>query len=176
MEDSAFLEDLFDPKLMAILKLFFQNKNSSFYLREISKQAKVPEATTFRILKKLTTLEVVDLKLVNKFKFYQLAENDRVKLLGNLISKDPVAMYVESIKALEGIKAVMLYGAQKPHEANVIVIGDQVDKQELSHASERIQSQMQFKVNHLYFSSQQFEQMSSMGLYNRPKKILWKTI
>ena len=55
------LGELFDDKLLKIIKFFLMNKDKEFYLQEISKQAGVPIATVFRTIKKLKELVVSQL-------------------------------------------------------------------------------------------------------------------
>ncbi len=98
MDDAKFFGELFDPKIVKVLELFLSNKGSRLYLREIANKTKVPPATTFRIINKLVELGLLNVNRIKRFKFYQLADNERSKLLENLISKDPLARFVTLIK------------------------------------------------------------------------------
>ena len=60
MESQKIMEGLFDRKILTILKLFLKKKDQQFYLKEISKQTRVPLASTHRILNKLLELEIIE--------------------------------------------------------------------------------------------------------------------
>ena len=59
MDKMELLSDLFDQKIIGILKVFISNPNKQFYLKEISDGVNVPMASTHRILGKLTNLEII---------------------------------------------------------------------------------------------------------------------
>ncbi len=175
MEDSKFLGELFDKKLMAIISLFLENKSTQFYLREVASKCQVSPTTTYRIINRLVQLGILNVNTINRFKFYQLSDNERVKLLENLTSKDPIERFVSLIKDISGIKTMLLYGDRQPEYANIIIIGE-ANRDEVHRAAERVKSEFGFSVRHLSFSLEQFDQMSAMGLYPQRKKVLWKSI
>jgi DNA-binding transcriptional regulator YhcF (GntR family) len=176
MEDQKFLGELFDRKLMTVITRFMENTNSNLYLREVAKQCSVSPASTYRILKRLTELKIIKVNQINRFKFYQLDDNERVKQLSALVSRDPLDRFVSRAKALPGVKAIMLYGSKKETGANVMIIGDNIGESDLQPVIKEIKSGFNFDIGFLAFSVEQFEQMSSMGMYSQPKKVLWKSI
>ena len=73
---SVFLQ-LIDPKVLKILDVFVKNKNEHFHLNKLSKSSGVPLATTFRIVKQLLSLDVIEQVSIHKFKIYKLAVNEK---------------------------------------------------------------------------------------------------
>ncbi len=175
MDNSKFLGALFDQKMLSILTHFLENKNSNLYLREISVITKVPVATTFRILKKLTDLEIIKLNQINRFKFYQLNDNERVAQLSALISKNPVDRFVSKIKGVEGVESVLLY-AEKTTSANLLIIGTKLDSEKIEVAIKDVKIEFNFMVRYATSTAKRFEQQLSMGMISQPKKVLWKSI
>lgn len=82
------LEELFDSKKLAVIKIFMKEKSHEFYLREISQKSKVPVATTFRIVNRLVSLRLVDMLAISKFKAYRWASNKNTKYLQEIIEKE----------------------------------------------------------------------------------------
>jgi DNA-binding transcriptional regulator YhcF (GntR family) len=176
MDDSNFLGELFDPKLLKVLELFLGDKNASLYLREVAQKTKVAPATTFRILNKLVELEVLKVSKLKRFKFYQLASNSRVEQLESLISKDPLARFIGLIKTIQTIQKVVLLGNAKQTGASVFIIGDVLNLTEIQQAAERIKAEYNYTIKYTCLTSNQFEQMDSMGVYSHTQKVLWKNI
>ena len=75
MSAKNIIEEFFDKKVLSILKLFLFDETDKFYLREVSKKAKVSVASTFRIIKKLKDLGIVEETIIKKTKLYSLNHN-----------------------------------------------------------------------------------------------------
>ncbi|MFH1642178.1 MAG: hypothetical protein ABIC04_04725 [Nanoarchaeota archaeon] len=84
MEKSA-LAGIIDVKIEKILRMFFNNKEQLFHINKISKDTKVPVATTFRIIKKLVKLDLISYITIGKFKVYKLNLNSKSRLLLKLL-------------------------------------------------------------------------------------------
>jgi len=85
MDNSAVLKDLIDQKVERILKTLFENKDELFHINKLSEKSNVPLATTFRIIKRLSSLNIVTSIKIKKFKIYKLNLNKKTKLLMSLI-------------------------------------------------------------------------------------------
>jgi hypothetical protein len=81
-------EGLIDPKINAILLAVFRNKNELFHLKKLSRLSKVPMSSTFRITKKLVSLNIIKVLNIHKFKLYQLEENEKTKALEALLHEN----------------------------------------------------------------------------------------
>ena len=149
MENLNLLEELFDDKKLRIIKLFLQNKEKQFYLREISKQTKVPVASTFRIVKKLMGLELIKQIKVNKFKLYTAADNDNIAFLETFLKegKKMVQLFVEKVRELEGISAIILHGEETEEKANLLLIGANIDSNEIKRICAEIKEQHKFVIS-----------------------------
>ncbi len=182
MNENEFLRELFDKKLIKILEQFIQNKNKEFYLRELSQLSKVSPASTYRIVKKLSKLGIIDKIKIKRFKFYKLARNQRTELLEELFKADPLQEFIERVKSsinkVKGneIRKIILYGEKAENKADLLIIGDIEDKTEIEKAAEEINNKYNFEVVFLTFNEEQFKKMTEMGLYSREKKVLWKSI
>ncbi len=176
MENAQLLQELFDSKILAILKLFFKHADRQFYLLEISKESGVSSATTFRIVNKLAQFGVVDQIKVAKFKLYKLSQNDNVEFLQNFIREDiqVMKMFINNIKSIENIEAVILHGKETPNRANVLIIGNNIDSGKIKSLCLFTREKYDFTISSLTLTREQYEQMSQMGLYSGQKKILLK--
>ena len=76
---------LIDAKLLSILKLFLDNPSEYYHINKISKDAKVPLATTFRLVNKLLDHKIIEYHQISKFKIYKLAKNNKTKKLRRII-------------------------------------------------------------------------------------------
>ncbi len=81
------MQELFDPKIIRIIELFSKNSDKQLYLREISIEARVPVATTLRIVNKLVKTGIVDLMQIRKFKLYRLANNEKARFLKEVFNE-----------------------------------------------------------------------------------------
>lgn len=85
MGDIPPLEGLIDKKVERILKTFFVNKEQLFHINKLSEESGVPLATTFRIINKLVSLNIITSININKFKLYKLNKSKRTILLETLL-------------------------------------------------------------------------------------------
>ena len=83
----AIFRQLIDKKTVRILDLFLQNKGALFHLNKISEDAKVPIGTTFRLVAKLVSLQILDVIVVGKLKLYKIADNENVRELESVLMK-----------------------------------------------------------------------------------------
>lgn len=76
---------LLDPKIIKIVTVFSKNKCSYYHLNKLSKEAKVPLATTFRIINKLVDLKIVEITNIDNFKIYKFANNEITKEISEVV-------------------------------------------------------------------------------------------
>ncbi len=171
-----FLESLFDRKLVSILRVFFQFEEKKFYLKEISDAAKVSMATTHRILTRLVKIGILSEIKISKFKVYQLAKNEKTEFLSSFIkgSVKVLDIFVDMIKDDDAIEAVILVGRESDAKANIIVIGQNIDSEKIKLASSEIKDQYNYKITYITMPMEQYDQMSSMGLYPGTKKTIYQ--
>ena len=176
MADLDFLESLFDRKLVSILRIFFQFEEKKFYLKEVSDSSKVSIATTHRILTKLVKLDILSEIKISKFKVYHLAKNEKTDFLSSFIKSSikVLDMFIDKIKSDSNIESIILVGRETDSKSNIIVIGNSIDSEKLKIASSEIKDQFNHKITYITMPIEQYEQMSSMGLYPGTKKPIYQ--
>lgn len=174
MEPGKILEELFDKKTLAVLRLFSTNAEKQYYLREIAKATRVPIATVFRIVRKLVAMGIIDEIRIKKFKIYQYGKGKESKFVEQLIEvrKGAVEEFVELLRPVEGIRQVILHGKKLKDKANVLIIGTGVPTEPLVQAAARIREEMGFTIIYLVLEPLQYEQMAHMGLYSDDRQVL----
>lgn len=177
MEEMQILEELFDKKVIAILKLFFRYSGKQFYLLEISKESQVPMATCFRILLKLQKLNIVSVETISRFRLYRLQDNSKVEYLSQLFKENLkiIEKFVEKARLISGIKTMILHGKEQKDRASVLLIGADIDPGAVKELCAEIKERYSFVVSTLSLTEEQYDQMSRMGLYSGTKKILYDT-
>jgi Fe2+ or Zn2+ uptake regulation protein len=173
--ESRILEELFDNKILQILKLFFREKEKTFYLREITKLSNVPLATTYRIVNKLVHLQLIEIISIRKFKLYRLANNQKTQFLDSFLheGKKLIQFFIDEITKIPEIEAVILHGKETEDKANMLVIGENIDPNAVKRVCGVVREQYSFTISTLTLTKEQFAQMSSMGLYSGKKKVLY---
>jgi len=176
MEDLKILDDLFDSKILRILKLLLADKERKFYLRELSKEARVPVATTHRTVEKLVKLGIVDRVMISRFKLYKASENDKTAFIESFIKeeKQVIKGFVNEVSKLPGVESLILHGKEQHDRANILIIGENVDSNEVKRVCSEIKERYNFTISSLSLTMDQFRQMTKMGLYSGEKKVLWK--
>lgn len=175
MEKKEALAGLMDKNALKILKLFINNNDQEFYLREIAKRSRVPPATTFRTLHTLLKLELIAEHRVKKFKFYRLHEENAGFLIDILADRrSAVQAFVEQIKTDNHVEMVVLHGKEERSKANLLIIGNDIDQEAVRSASLAAKEEYSFNIIHLTLGPDQYNQMSSMGLYPGKKIILFE--
>lgn len=76
---------LIDDKVLKVLKIFTKEPDQFFHINKVAKEAKVPLATTFRIINSLAKNSLLDIQKISKFKIYKLAKNKKTKKLRRLL-------------------------------------------------------------------------------------------
>ena len=175
MAELSLIENLIDPKVLKILQVFFDDEEKEFYLSEVSKRSGVAPASVFRILKTLFRIGILDMIMVNKFKFYKVKKNKETDTIKTLIKKDKriLDLFVERIREMEGVKQIVLHGAETKDKADLLVIGDNIDASFVKTVAFEIKDKYNFTISWLALTIEQYEQMSSMGLYGGDKKPLF---
>jgi len=176
MEPTQLLGQLFDKKKMAVVRIFLSQPERELTMLEVARASRVSNATTFRILGKLVSLEIVEERKVKHLKTYCLAENEATKYLSRIMETGQSALeaFVEALKPLPGLREIILHGKQKREKANVLIIGQGVDASLVQEAVRQIQEQFNYTIVQLTLDPAQYEQMLSMGLYSGEKKGLYK--
>lgn len=174
MESEKLLESLFDRKILSVLRLFLNRKDQQLTLVEISKYAKVPLASTFRIINKLVEIEVICITKIKHLKVYSLAINEKTKYLDIIIKENKTILeeFIEQLNKISGIRTVMLHGRHEKDKANILIIGENIESSAVRQIVVGIKEKHNFTITHLVLDEDQYTQMAAMNLYSGKKEIL----
>ena len=176
MEPGEIMANLFDDKVVRIIKFFIKNDEPEYYLRELSRITRVSPATTYRILNKLVNLEILEVREIKTAKLYKLSKNKTVDFLKSILEVDVIEYFVEAANKLQNIEEILLLGKKEKAKANVLVLGTDISPAELKLLTAEIKEKYEFTLNQMTLSKEQYEQMSSMGLYPGSKRVLYKKV
>ena len=84
-----------------------------------------------------------------------------------------IDIFIESAKSIQGVQSIIEHGEIGKDRANLLILGDTVDANELKAIVSNIKDQYKFTISYLTLTLEQFNQMSQIGLYSGGKKILW---
>lgn len=174
MEPSETLFSLFDSKKVGIIKLFLREEGKQYYLREIAKLAKVSPASTYRILKKLTAIQVLKMTEIKTAKLYSLESNKTVDFLKSILEVDIVQYFIEKASQVTGVEEIYLYGKKEKNRAVIFIIGSNIDANQLKVVIGDVKAKYSFNILDMCFTKEQYEQGVSHGLYPEMKKNLYK--
>lgn len=171
------LEEFIDKKTLSILKLFLFDETGQFYLREISKKAKVPVATTFRIVNKLKDISIIEETVIKKTKLYSLSHNKNTNVLAQLLEekKTVIEEFVDYVSKLPKVQMIVKHGEDTKDKANIIVIGPGVDSKAVKAKVGDIKEKYDFTIIEYVLEPGVFNQMSQGGLITGKKVILWES-
>ena len=161
MTQADILEQLFDDKILRILRIFYQDPNQQLYLREIAKKTRVPPASTFRIIQKLVDLKIITQQAIKKFKLYKLGDNEATRFLGQLIKKEKQALqvFITRAKNIAGVESILLQGKEEKGRANLIIIGHDINKTQVKNICAEIKKEFNFVITELVLEKDQYQQM-----------------
>ena len=174
MDKRKVLETLFDPKIIKVLKLFINNPDSEYYLREVSRLTRVSPATTYRILKMMKSLELVYEERTKHLKTYYLNQKN-ASIFKDLLEDKTSAIqeFTEFIKQAPGVSMAVQHGLEERNKASVLVVGENIDQEAIRERVVDIKERYSFTIIYLVLDPGQYEQMLSMGLYSGRKKVLF---
>jgi len=170
------LTELFDKKILSILNVIINDKTEGMYLGEISKASSVAPATTHRIINKLVRIEVLEEIRIKKLKLYKFRRYGKTEFLFKLFKKDAMILkiFIDQVKEIEGLHAILLHGEEARDRANVLLIGDNIDSEKIKEICGSIKEEHNFIISPLTLTAEQYDSMSKMGLYSGKKNILFE--
>lgn len=174
MEPAKLLEQLFDRKILTLVKLFLDNPERQYGLREAAKATKLPPATAHRLIHRLVDLEILQETRIKQLRLYKLSNNKATKFLDEMmaVKKSAIEDFVDSAATLAGVQEIIQHGKATKDKVNLLIIGESIDSAALAHLVGDIKENYNFTILHLVLSPDQYQQMASMGLYEGEKKIL----
>lgn len=176
MEPQEILDNLFDSKILAIIKFFLKNEQGEYYLREIARLTKVSPASTYRILNKLVDMGVLNIREIKTAKLYSLESNKTTEFLKSILEVDIIQYFVEQASKIEGIEEIILLGTKTKSKVNLLILGSGIDTAEIKLFTGEIKEKYDFTINQMSLARDQYDQMSAMGLYPGEKKVLYRKV
>ena len=166
MDKLEVIQSLFDQSLVSVFRVFATNPDKQFYLREAAGVADVPVTSTFRIIHKLLELKLIKQVDVNKFKLYQFDKNDTALLLAGMLREKNRALdeFLAQAKQMPGIRLIILHGQETEKKASVLLLGENILQDRLRDLKTEIMAKYDFNINYMTLNSDQYEQMTSLGL------------
>lgn len=166
MKTTEILSALFDDKTVRVLDKLL-DKKGIFYLRELSKEADVSLATTYRIVQRLLDMGLVEKQMRDKFTYYNIKTNSPMfdELCGLLRGKkaEPLEVFKEKIKNM-GVSVYVTKTNQ------LFVVGDTISG-ELKPALDELNAGGK-KYKHMVIKEDQFKQMAELGLIDKARQIV----
>jgi len=175
MTEVNILQDLFDQKIISVINLLLENPDKYYTLSEISLLSRVNITTTFRIVNRLISSNIVISNTIGKTKIYQLRKNEKSMFLYKFLKKqgDHIEEFLDKIKEYERVKKIILEGRTNK-EAKIIIVGDFIPDEQLKSMAQDINIKHSFKINFLILSESQFEDMKKIGLFDLSNKLIWE--
>ena len=159
------IDRLFGSKTRAVLlSKLMMNPDRSFYLRELSKDLKIPYSMLYKEEKNLASLGIVNeekrgrvtLVTVNrKLPYFAELKNLIIKTVG---LSSPIR---DALSGLKGIRYALAYGSfasgeeSESSDIDLLVIG-KADEEELLKAASRIEDKVGREVNYILWSEREF--------------------
>ena len=175
MVPKELLGGLMDEKKQRILKFFINNPDEKFYLREVGRAAKVPPATTYRIINRLLTMDILELYKLKRTKLYVIAKNSKTEALREIFEEKKTAVqeFVEYVSKLDNVERIILHGEESKDKTSLLIVGTKVDAAAIKVKVGDIKEKYNISIIDLTLTSDQFHQMTVMGLFPGEKTILW---
>ena len=166
------LSKLLDEKKAAILRLLL-NTQEEMYLKEIADKSNVSMASSFRILKQLVALNIIQRQEWKTSIVYSAEKNEKTDFLKELFSDDfdGLKEFLQAVDHFAGIQQIILHGTRKKDKANILLIGENIDSLKIEETCKGLKDKG-FELSFLTLTKTQYEQMVKMGLYSGEKKIL----
>ncbi len=166
------LEVLFNSKTIPkILNLFFRNEQQSFEVKEVAKRCQIHPRIAKKELEKLRRINLFQRKKEKNKYFYLL--NPKFSFLNELrtiiVHSSPLSLkeLTSILKKIRGIKLAVVSGiflkGKRPSGADLLIVGDRIQKSKVSRAIKRIESQMGKEINWCLMTTEEFKYRTEMN-------------
>ncbi|MFT4250698.1 MAG: helix-turn-helix domain-containing protein [Candidatus Woesearchaeota archaeon] len=175
MRTGEILKSLFDEKKISVLQYFIYNQNQST-LSEVVEATNIPLATMHRILKELTEKNLLQIHQVKHIKLYTLAQSEAAQTLAKLFYEHPTPImeFINKTRSLEGIQQILMHGEATNRRANIVLIGEGINKEIVNTEVANILEKDRFTISHLILEPEQFTMLENMGQFSDKRAVLYK--
>ncbi|PLW79286.1 hypothetical protein C0585_08405 [Candidatus Woesearchaeota archaeon] len=172
-EELQALRSIIDEKTLSILETL-ANEDGELYLRELAVKAKVPPATTHRIIQKLLDLKIIEKTEIKNLKIYKLSTTKQADFLKKILySKvNPLDMFLTKLKQVSGVDLAVLHAKAQKSSAFVLVVGDELPIIKINDLSEAIEKEHGFKIKILPLQHDQYDMLAAG--HTGYKKVLYR--
>ncbi|MFP4567409.1 MAG: helix-turn-helix domain-containing protein [Candidatus Woesearchaeota archaeon] len=176
MDKKKVIETLFDRKIIKILRLFVNNPERQYYLREIARVTKVPPASAHRIILQLKELELI-IEYKDRYLKTYVANEQNLTIFSSILEdkKSAIQEFADFIKTVEGVDMAIQHGKEERDKVSVLIVGEGINQNLIRDRTNEIKEKYKFNIIYLLLSPIQYDQMASMGLYPGKKIILWQS-
>ena len=85
-----------------------------------------------------------------------------------------IEIFVKQVKDINGINAIIQHGKENQNRANLLLIGTDIPGTKIKEIIANIKEKYNFYISYMSLTVEQYEQMSSMGLYSGSKRVLYE--
>ncbi len=156
------IEIVGDKKKIEVLKQIANSDSEIISIRDISRKAKLPVSTVYRIFKELEEKQVLKSKNVGGKKIYFVGNVDL-----SMFKKDPIEKYVEIVK--EYVSEIRLVN-RSSKGANLVVITEDISNFKKAEAKFKDK----FKIQTIVLNEEQFQRLKQMGMVKEGEVIFKK--
>ncbi|MBR9676013.1 helix-turn-helix domain-containing protein [Candidatus Woesearchaeota archaeon] len=173
-EKETILKALFDEKILQILQVFFEDDEKQYYLRELAKITGVSPATTYRILKRLLTLRILEKTEIKNLKIYKLKSTETTEFLKKVLytKPDPLSIFVEKIKTIPQVELVVMHAKPQKSGAFVMIVGEDIPKNIIDEIDLEIANIYDYKIKILPLIQDLYEGLDKS--HSGYKKVLFR--
>lgn len=177
MKGVGVLEKIIERKLLQLIKTLLSSNKSEFYLQELSEKSKIPVATTFRLLNKLVSLNLVKERKISRFTIYQLSNTDEVSFLRQIFKSeiDPLGEFISALTSKYDVNSVFLQGEKLKDKANILILSHSINNEMISDLAKEIKVKYDYGINFMIVTPEQFEQMEKMGFSSQKKELIFSS-
>ena len=167
------LKSIIDEKTLSILETL-ANEDGELYLRELAVKAKVPPATTHRIIQKLLELKIIEKIEIKNLKIYKLASTKQADFLKKMLynKEDPLEIFLSRLKHITSVDLAVLHAKALKSSAFILVIGDALPIIQINDLSEVIEKEYDFKIKILPLQHDQYDMLAAG--HTGYKKVLYR--
>jgi len=167
------LRAIIDEKTLSILEIL-ANEDEEVYLRELAQKAKVPPATTHRIIQKLLDLKIIEKTEIKNLKIYKLSTTKQAEFLKKILysKPDPLELFLDKLKQISEVDLAVLHAKPQKTSAFILVVGNELPIIRINDISDNIEKEHGFHIKILPLQFDQYDMLAAG--HTGYKKVLYR--
>lgn len=155
---------------LKILKLFFQNEEAAFNLKDVSKRSQVPRKSAKKEIEKLNKVKLLKTKVQKRKRLYSI--NPKFLFFNELRTMifRVSPLYLTDLKTLfkkdSKIKLVVVSGAflqEGKASTDLLIVGDKVGKSKITKIIKRLESETGREIKWSLMTKEEFNYRNKMN-------------